>query len=117
MTPDFAWADGAIRARVTRKQRAAERYFGVVISGKKACQIENNWPTMPDCIQYAIVGRGLFPRYRNSIFPAPRGMMKEITRSEFMKCCTVGLCSCATMAIVPEVAAATSPDPEAEWLK
>jgi len=43
--------------------------------------------------------------------------MPEITRSEFMKCCTAGLCSCAAMAIVPEAAAAEPGNPEAEWLK
>jgi predicted hydrocarbon binding protein len=43
--------------------------------------------------------------------------MKEITRSEFMKCCVTGLCSCTALAVVPEPAAAASGDPEAEWLR
>lgn len=63
-------------------------------------------------------GEGYFRTITQNFCGASRGMMKEeITRSEFLKCCTAGLCSCAAMAVVPEVAAANSADPETEWLK
>lgn len=44
--------------------------------------------------------------------------MAEITRNEFLKCCTLGACSCfAVSAALPASALAEPSSPEAEWLK
>jgi len=43
--------------------------------------------------------------------------MTAVTRSEFMKCCVAGLCSCAAIAVVPEASAQQGTNPEADWLR
>jgi predicted hydrocarbon binding protein len=43
--------------------------------------------------------------------------MSSVTRSEFMKCCVAGFCSCAVMAVEPTASAEEAPNPETEWLK
>lgn len=44
--------------------------------------------------------------------------MKDITRTEFMRSCMTGVCSCAAMVVLPEHAMAQSgDDPEKNWLK
>jgi hypothetical protein len=43
--------------------------------------------------------------------------MADITRSDFMKGCAAGLCSCAAMLVAPLPANAETTNPEAEWLR
>jgi len=43
--------------------------------------------------------------------------MAEITRSEFVKCCAAGMCSCVAFAAMPEAAEAQSANPEFDRIK
>lgn len=43
--------------------------------------------------------------------------MTEITRTDFMKHCLTGLCSCAAIPLLPRAASADATDSEADWLK